>query len=646
MKTSKASAVPAFFAALAMFLALPAFAQGADEVPPDMVAPPRLSVAEGDVQFWRPGADGWEPAQINAALAEGDSINAGGDATVELQIGPRDYVRMMANTQLTLETHDAGMMHFRLGSGAASFDLRGGRSGQLVRIDTDDANIVVGGRGYYRISTREGETRLIVRNQGRATLTFADGRSRSIGAGEEIVVQAGGASIDSHGAPPQDAWDRWNDARSDYYAAAASNRYVPDDVYGAADLDQHGSWREDTTYGWIWMPAVASGWVPYSTGSWRWDPFYGWTWVDVAPWGWTTSHYGRWVNLGGAWCWAPGPRRARVVYAPALVAFFHGPVGMSWVALGWGEPIVPWWGRPGFRGSAWWGGWGGPRVAYHHERHSYRNRSISTAVITVREHEFGHRRIHGSSLPLAPGVELRPVRGDHPVRFAAEREHRRDTTPPRPRLEPMHRQERIGEPRELRQPRDAAPQGRTAPDAEQRAPRQPAIIAPQRPEAGRWEPQRDSPRVEQRERRQFEPRREERRAEPAVQPRVIAPVAPAPAAPTVAAPVIQPRVIAPAPEVRREPPMQREVQREMQRERRHEERVIQRESPRIQPQRMEPPRVEMRRPEMPRVEMRRAEMPRPQVQAPSAPEVQRRAAEREQGGHRERGRPRGPGERD
>ena len=70
------------------------------------------------------------------------------------------------------------------------------------------------------------------------------------------------------------------------------------------------------------------------------------------------------------WAWAPGPVVVRPAYAPALVAFFGAPgvrvaVGapfVSWVALGWGEPCVPWWGRPGFVGRPWWGGWGGPRV--------------------------------------------------------------------------------------------------------------------------------------------------------------------------------------------------------------------------------------------------------------------------------------------
>lgn len=615
----------AALAAVAAFIAGPAAAQTADDNQPDMVTPPRLAVAEGNVQFWRPGEDAWERAQLNAALAKGDAISVGDDGTVELQIGPRDFVRLRAGTMLTLVDHDPGMMHFQLASGTASFDLRGGRAGQLVRIDADTANIVVGGHGYYRIETREGETRLAVRNRGQATLTFADGRSRSIGSGEEIAVYGDGG-VDVHAASAPDSWDRWNDARSDYYAAAASNRYVPDDVYGAADLDQHGSWREDRTYGWIWVPAVAVGWAPYSTGNWRWDPFYGWTWIDIAPWGWTTSHYGRWVHVGGAWCWAPGPRRARLVYAPALVAFYQINGGMSWVALGWGEPLVPWWGRPGFRGAAWYAGWGGPRVVVNVERHVHVNRHVHNGVIVVRDNEFGRRHVRGSTVTMPRNIEPRLIRGDHPIRVAPEREHRRDAMPPpRPRLEPAQRQER---PREVvpRMSERGEPVMRREERREQR-------------ESQRIE-QRESPRIEQRERPRFESRGQERG--PAPEPRI---ASPAPAAPMV----IQPRVIAP-PEMRREAPVQREMQREMpremreiQRERRQEERVIQREQQRSQPRPMEMPRTEMRRVEPPRVEMQR-----PQVQTPSAPETQqRRMPEREQGGFRDRGdRPRGPHVRD
>src|SRR4030095_8602133 len=91
-----------------------------------------------------------------------------------------------------------------------------------------------------------------------------------------------------------------------------------------------------------------------------------------APWGWAPYHYGRWVDLDGSWGWTPGPVVAPAVYAPALVGFV-GPVGVSvnvgigvpsvgWVALGFGEPVLPWWGPVGFIGRPFWGGWHGPRV--------------------------------------------------------------------------------------------------------------------------------------------------------------------------------------------------------------------------------------------------------------------------------------------
>jgi hypothetical protein len=290
-----------------------------------------------------------------------------------------------------------------------------------MQVDAPNVSIVAGGRGYYRIFARDGETRLAVRQGGRATLNFPDGRSRSVVAGKEIVIRSGDSPrVEEFPVTPLDAWDRWNDARSEYYAASPSNRYVPADVYGAADLDQYGRWREDSTYGWIWVPGVASGWAPYSTGSWQWDTAYGWTWVDAAPWGWTTNHYGRWVHVGGYWAWAPGPRGARVTYAPALVSFADSGSGVGWVALGWGEPVLPWWGRPGFRGQPWWGGWGGPRTQYR-EDHHYHNRDIGNAFITGHENDFDRHRGRGATPPLMRVDPSRP--GDRRNGGDSRRDH-------------------------------------------------------------------------------------------------------------------------------------------------------------------------------------------------------------------------------
>ena len=127
--------------------------------------------------------------------------------------------------------------------------------------------------------------------------------------------------------------------------------------------------------------------APYSTGRWVWDPYYGWTWVDDAPWGWAPYHYGRWVYLDGVWGWAPGPLY-RPVYSPALVAFF-GPGGgvgpLGWIALSWGEPIIPWWGPTWFVGRPCWVGWHGPHVV---------NNVVINNFNSFNQFNFNHANIY------------------------------------------------------------------------------------------------------------------------------------------------------------------------------------------------------------------------------------------------------------
>ena len=65
--------------------------------------PPRLSFVDGQVSFWRPGAQEWTQAQINTPLAPGDQVYTGSPGNLELQIGGRAFVRGWANTNLGLE---------------------------------------------------------------------------------------------------------------------------------------------------------------------------------------------------------------------------------------------------------------------------------------------------------------------------------------------------------------------------------------------------------------------------------------------------------------------------------------------------------------------------------------------------------------
>jgi len=411
---------------LAALLAPAALALDAPPVPPGAeITPPRLSFVDGSVSFRRPGAEDWAPARVNTPLADGDALYTGKGANLEIQVGVRAFARAAENTDLGIASIEPDYLQLEVTAGQASLDLRRLSAAQTVELDTPHAAFTIEHPGYYRVAVLEDATHFITRRGGRATLTRADGTRHSVAAAEEIVVRAD--SVETYAAPALDAWDRWNYARTDHEIEALSARYVSPGIYGVGVLDLYGTWRVVAPYGTVWIPeSVPAGWAPYTTGSWIWDVRFGWTWVDDAPWGWAPFHHGRWVLVGGLWAWAPGPVIVHAVYAPALVVFFTlstqvsvsigipGP-GVAWVALGWGEPLLPWWGRPGFVGAPWWGGWGGPRVSvvvYEHVK-------TPRAVVAVGQRQFGTGPVRVMHLEQARTRELARITGTPPVRPGA-----------------------------------------------------------------------------------------------------------------------------------------------------------------------------------------------------------------------------------
>jgi hypothetical protein len=391
--------------------------------------PPRLAYVNGEVSFWRPGGEDWAPAQVNTPLAPGDQLYTGNRGNLEVQIDARGFIRAWGDSQLGLENHEPGFLQIKVAAGHVSLDLRALNGTRTVELDTPAAAFTIDRPGYYRVDVAPDRTSFITRRGGTATMTPAGGAAVTIAASEQVVLTAAG--VQTFVAPVLDVWDRWNYARTDALVDAVSARYVAPTVAGVDDLDQHGSWRVVPEYGAVWVPqGVAADWAPYTTGRWIWDPRFGWSWVDTAPWGWAPYHYGRWVHVDQVWAWAPGPLVVRPVYAPALVAFFGAPgvrvaIGapfVSWVALGWGEPCVPWWGGVGFVGRPWWGGWGGPRVVNNAvvSRTTvvnvtnitvYRNAGVRNAVVAVRPDRFGRGPVGPARLRDVDAQRLEPVRG-------------------------------------------------------------------------------------------------------------------------------------------------------------------------------------------------------------------------------------------
>lgn len=441
---SKTTALSIAALTLLTALAAPAAVPAAD---PEALGfehtPPRLSFVDGDVSFFRPGAPDWSQAEVNTPLSAGDELYAAEGANLEVQIGPRGYLRAGEETQLALTSLEPDFLQLRVSEGHVSLDLRTLKASQSFEVDTPNAAFSIERSGYYRIEVAGDTTTFISRRGGRASVTPAQGTTATIASSEQVVISGiETPQIETYAAPELDDWDRWNYARTDRQLDAVSARYVSSTVYGVDDLDHHGDWRLVPSYGAIWVPrGVAVGWAPYTNGRWIYDPYYGWSWLDAAPWGWAPYHYGRWVYVSGYWGWAPGPLVVRPYYAPALVAFFGGggwSVGVSigaprigWVALGWGEPIVPWWGPRGWRGVPRWAGWGGPRVVNNvvirkqtvvHVRdvREYQNQQVHNAFVAVDRKHFGRRGVAEARVGSAEVGSFRRVEGDLDVRPARE----------------------------------------------------------------------------------------------------------------------------------------------------------------------------------------------------------------------------------
>ena len=428
---------------ITIFAFLTIFGMGATAFAEDQqstINPLRLAYINGSVSFWRYGAEDWVEARVNTPLITGDALYTGTNAELELQAEGRAFIRADDNTQISLVNQTPDFMQLKVTSGRVSLDLRTLPSAEYtVELDTPNAVFTINRAGYYRVDV-DSDVHFITRRGGQATMTPANGQAMTILPSEEIVVRQGAnmGQAETYAAPELDEWDHWNYDRTNSITDAVSDRYVSTGIAGASELDHYGNWRNTEEYGPVWVPdGVAENWAPYSTGRWIWDSSYQWTWVDDAPWGWAPFHYGRWVYFGGYWAWAPGPVVLhRPVYAPALVAFYGnrsgvsvsaGTFGLGWVALSWGEPLVPWWGRSGFIGRPWWGGWGGPRVVnnvivrqttvINVTNITYANRRISNAFVATTHEEFGRNHIRdASNRPQSQEGEMAHIRGALPIK--------------------------------------------------------------------------------------------------------------------------------------------------------------------------------------------------------------------------------------
>ncbi|MBW4052597.1 MAG: hypothetical protein HIU85_14265 [Proteobacteria bacterium] len=318
--------------------------------PPGRVA--QLSYAAGGVDLEPAGTSTWVSAALNRPVTLGDKIWAGQNSRAELDIGDA-VIRLGSMTGFSFLNLDDQTAQMQVTAGTVIVHVNSLASGEQDEIDTPNLALTLQQPGTYRVEVSEsGDTTIVKVDQG-AALASGGGQSYPVAA-QQSVTFTGTNSLSADyamlGAP--DSLDEWSMQRDQEQArqSVAAQQYVSPDVVGANDLSSYGAWQSTPDWGYAWFPSVAVGWAPYTMGNWAWVSPWGWTWVDAEPWGFAPFHYGRWGYWHRRWCWIPGPRRKRPMYAPALVGWVGGEHGrvpgrmgphVGWFPLGPHDVYVP-----------------------------------------------------------------------------------------------------------------------------------------------------------------------------------------------------------------------------------------------------------------------------------------------------------------
>jgi hypothetical protein len=323
----------------------------ADDDPPGRVA--RLNLIQGSISFQPGGESDWVQANPNRPLTTGDNLWADRDSRGEMHIGSSS-IRIGSGTGITFLNLDDHTVQIQLAQGSLNVTVRRLDDDDDFEIDTPNLAFTLHRPGDYRVD---------VDADGNATtIAVRSGEGQATGGGSDYRMDSGdratftgtdSLNYDGGRIGRGDGFDAWCRSRDDREEHSRSARYVSRDVIGYDDLDDNGEWRSVPDYGTVWFPThVAAGWAPYRYGHWVWVSPWGWTWVEDEPWGFAPFHYGRWAEVGGGWCWVPGPVVVRPVYSPALVVFVGGPRfglslsvggggGVGWFPLGPREVYVP-----------------------------------------------------------------------------------------------------------------------------------------------------------------------------------------------------------------------------------------------------------------------------------------------------------------
>lgn len=315
----------------------------------------RFSYVQGNVT-WRTDEDSeWSAATLNLPLRQGAQIWVTGGGRAEIQFDDGSLLRLGNGAVVTLQTlysdADGEFTELKMTEGLASLRLRHDRG--VYQVNTPLASVKAAGPATLRLGVGDGLE--VALKSGRATVEGAQGKA-DLESGDFLDLLNSNSRYTVREIPLPDSWDRWNKDRDDVLAHAESEpaqEHLPSDIaIVAGNLNDYGSWRNDSEDGWVWCPRVSDPtWRPYYAGHWTWVNPFGWTWVSDEAWGWAPYHYGTWINRPYGWAWCPGP--VHQYWSPAVVHFSECDGRVAWCPLAPTEVRYPTVLSIGFRRGNW-----------------------------------------------------------------------------------------------------------------------------------------------------------------------------------------------------------------------------------------------------------------------------------------------------
>ena len=298
----------------------------------------RLSLANGDVQYIRPGESKWQPAIANMPMQQGFTIGTNlGRAEVELENGIRIWLAENSMLQFTeLALANGGHVNtLSLAYGTATFgaDLKVADSFQVITPKFQAS--VPGKTSAFRVDAAKDSSSIRVL-KGNVAVSVANGKE-FVAKGQTYIASgvAPGQITASERATP-DGWDVWVNNRDNLVTNETQQTLQNMNAgfnYGLGDLASYGGWNYFPGYGYGWQPyGIGAGWQPFSSGDWGFYPGIGWTWLSEEPWGWTPYHFGQWsYNPGFGWFWQPTDS---AYFNPAPVQWMQAGNKIGWIPLG------------------------------------------------------------------------------------------------------------------------------------------------------------------------------------------------------------------------------------------------------------------------------------------------------------------------